>query len=236
MGKKVVIGVLAVLGLIAVSQTTADALTCLSWKTIGGSSMCVAYATKGVQVAITFRDGCFVQGEGGAFVDCTATASAFTTDSFAFCSNGATTPSIVKVACSQQFNFATLTPINGTGCVEHADSESVTGEANEHHRCVSSATLTRAETCNPCCNPGTNPAAPAGFPVCVDLTPVEMQTHLEAFGPGGAGASCSAGSGECTVEQDCTINPKKIAFITDPSQGKEYQCNITCVGPACFGD
>jgi len=235
MDKKFVIGVLALLSVIAFLQTTAAAATCLSWKTIGGSSMCVAWATKGVQVQITFRDGCFLPGEeGGAFEDCTATASASTTDSFAFCSNGATT---VKVACDQRFDFATASQgITGTNCVEHPDQESLTGGANEHHRCVTSATLTRAQDCNPCCNPITNPAAPAGFPSCVDLTPVEMQTQIVAFGPGGEGASCSPGSAECTVKQTCSINPKKIAFITDPSQGREYQCNIDCVGEACFTD
>lgn len=242
MGKKVVIGVLALLGLIAVSQTTATAATCLSWKTIGGSSMCVAWATKGVQVAITFRDGCFVtvNGEGGpvAVEGCEVTANAFNTDtptSIAFCTNGS--GNVVKVACDQPFRFGP-TEVGGfnspVDCIEHPDNESPSGEAHEQHRCVARATLAPSPqnftSCNTCCA-----AAGFGGGSCVDLTPIEMQTRLDASypGEGGEAASCAPGSFNCTVEQTCSINPKKIAFITDPSQGKEYQCNIDCVGDAC---
>ena len=231
MGKKFVIGVLALLSVIAFLQTTAAAATCLSWKTIGGSSMCVAWATKGVQVAITFRDGCFVSGgEGGTVQDCQVTVNASGTDSFAFCGSP-TNP--VKVACDQPFAFGPTSLGVGTPnstCVERPDNESATGEAHEQHKCVATATLNPAgaqAACNTCC-------ATKGL-TCLDLTPVEMHTDLEAtyFGGGNEVAPCTPGSLGCNVEQTCSINPKKIAFITDPSQGKEYQCNFDCVGDAC---
>ena len=242
MGKKLVVGLLAVLGvvgLIAVALTTAEAATCLSWKTIGGSSMCVAWATKGVQVVVAFRDGCFVteSGEGGGtftFEDCKVTATAVSTDSptsIAFCG-----PNNVKVACDQPFSFGPAVVGIGSGvdCVEHPDNESASGQAHEQHRCVAAATLPNAGAlpgCNVCC-------ANAGFGTgaCSDLTPVEMNTRIDAFyfGGGNEVPSCNNGSNECTVEQTCSINPKKIAFITDPSQGRQYQCNIDCVGDACI--
>ena len=241
MSKKFVIGALTVLGLLAVSLTPAAATTCLSWKTIGGSSMCVAWATKGVQVAITFRDGCFItvspEEGGGTFAveGCEVTARAVSTDtptSIAFCANAA--GNVVKVACDQPFSFGpTLVGGQNNGdCVEHRDNESPQGEAHEQHKCVATATLPRNTSCDTCCGA---PHTPVGFNTCVDLTPVEMETRLEAFYPGGGRevASCAPGSFDCTVQQTCSINPKKIALITDPSQGREYQCNVDCVGDAC---
>jgi hypothetical protein len=248
MRKKVVIALFAVMSWVAVSPTAVNAATCLSWKTIGGSSMCVAWATKGVQVLIAFRDGCFVAASDvtpdllaagantspSAVVGCNVTATAFSTDaptSIAFCG-----PNHVKVACDQPFSFGPTTLGAGTAvqCVEHPDNESQTGENHEQHRCVAAATLANAGAlpgCNVCC-------ANAGFGTgaCSDLTPVEMNTRIDAlyFGGGNEVPSCNNGSNECTVEQTCSINPKKIAFITDPSQGREYQCNIDCVGDACI--
>ena len=70
-----------------------------------------------------------------------------------------------------------------------------------------------------------------------DLTPVEMTARIDAVYFGGATSvtSCAPGSAECTVEETCSINPKKINFIPPdkPQLGKPYQCNIDCVGPAC---
>ena len=89
-------------------------------------------------------------------------------------------------------------------------------------------------------------AAAAGAACCtaaqagafLDLTPIEMETNLVAtyFGGGNEVLPCTPGSLGCNVQQTCSINPKRITFITDPSQGKEYQCNIDCVGDACFTD
>ena len=231
MAKKAVVALLAVVSVIVVSQTVASAATCLTWRTIGGSSMCVAWATKGVQVAVTFKDCCFVPGEGGDFQDCTATASASGSDSIVFCGSP-TNP--VRVSCNQPFSFGPTTVGAGfTSCTEHPDNESGAGDANEHHRCVSSATLSSAgaqSACAACC-------AAAGAGACLDLTPIEMHTELDAFyGGSEGGTSCADGSSSCTIEQTCSINPKKIALITDPSLGKEYQCNTDCVGSACFTD
>src|SRR5438552_12406103 len=186
MGKKIVIGVLAVLAWIAASQITADAATCLSWKTIGGSSMCVAWATKGVQVAITFKDGCYItsEGEGGTFAAeaCQAAASATSTDtptSIAFCG-----PNQVRVACDQPFSFGPVIvggQNSAVDCLERSDNESPQGEANERHRCVARAALPphpeNITNCNTCCTT-------AGFgPTCSDLTPVEMHTRVDAIYP-----------------------------------------------------
>jgi hypothetical protein len=232
MVKKVLIGLLAIVGVIAISQVAADAATCLQWRTIAGSSTCVVWATKGVQVEVTFRDGCFSSGEGGAFQDCRVTVSASGNDSFAFCGSAAHP---VKVACNQPFSFGPTSLGVGTAnttCVEHPDNESAAGEANEKHHCVATATLdaTGAQAaCDTCCA-----AASAG--ACLDLTPVEMQTEFDAtyFGGGNEVPPCTPGAPGCNIQQTCSINPKKITFITDPSQGREYQCNTDCVGDACF--
>ena len=246
MSKKFIIGALAVLGLLAVSQTPAAAATCLSWKTIAGSSMCVAWATKGVQVLVTFRDGCFFDrptggdlstlsttGGGGtvAVEGCRVTVTASGSDSIAFCGDPVRP---TRVPCNQQFTFGPTDLGFGTAnntCVEHEDHESAQGEAHEKHHCVTAATLNPAGAVAA----GTACCAAANAGTFRDLTPIEMETNLVAgyFGGGSEVPPCTPGSFGCNVEQTCSINPKKIQFITDPAQGKEYQCNVDCVGDAC---
>ena len=229
--KKFVIGALAVLGLLAVSLTPAAAATCLSWKTIGGSSMCVAWATKGVQVLVTFRDGCFASGEGQDFEACQVTVTASGSDSIAFCGSPLHP---VRVPCNQQFTFGPTSLGAGTAnsnCVEHEDHESAAGEAHEKHHCVTAATLNPAGSVAA----GTACCAAANAGTFLDLTPIEMDTNLAAtyFGGGNEVLPCTPGALGCNIQQTCSINPKKIQFITDPAQGREYQCNTECVGDAC---
>src|SRR2546426_3606422 len=45
-------------------------------------------------------------------------------------------------------------------------------------RSVATATLPRNTSCDTCCGA---PHTPVGFNTCVDLTPVEMETRLEAL-------------------------------------------------------
>src|SRR5205085_3517191 len=143
MCKKVVIGLVAIIGLVASWRSDAEA-QCLSWRTIGGSSMCVAWATKGVQCKVTFKDGCFVteegKGETFSFVNCEASCTARNTDtptSIAFC---ATPGGIVGVPCDQPFSFgpALVGSNSSVQCIEHPDNESPQGEAHERHRCEAS--------------------------------------------------------------------------------------------------
>ena len=249
MKKKLVIGVLAVVGLLALSQTPAAAATCLSWKTVAGSSMCVAWATKGVQVLVTFRDGCFVDtpigggdlssslsttggGGSGSVEGCQVTVTASGSDSIAFCGNPLRP---TRVPCNQPFTFGPTSLGPGTAnntCVEHEDHESAQGEAHEKHHCVNAATLNPAGAVAA----GTACCTAAGAGAFLDLTPIEMETNLFAsyFGGGSEVPPCTPGAFGCNVQQTCSINPKKIQFITDPTQGREYQCNIDCVGAACF--
>ena len=82
MGKRVVISLIAIMSLGAVWWTDADAATtCLQYRTIGGSSMCTAWSTKGVLVDVTFNQDC---GPDRLKTLCTATATAETTHSIAF--------------------------------------------------------------------------------------------------------------------------------------------------------
>jgi len=241
MCKKFVIALVAAIGLIAVWQTNAEA-QCLSWRTIAGSSTCVAWKTKGVQCEVKFDEGCFVTGEGKgeafSFEACQVTCSARNTDpptSIAFC----TTPrGIVGVPCDEPFSFGPVVVgfQSSFECVEHEDNESTQGELHERHKCKASATLPpgpeNISSCTTCCAHA-NPT----FTCAGDLTPVEMTARIDAVYFGGATSvtSCAPGSAECTVEETCSINPKKINFIPPdkPQLGKPYQCNIDCVGPAC---
>jgi hypothetical protein len=239
MAKKAVVAVLAVLFLVGGGYTIASAATCLSWRTIGGSSMCIAWATAGVEVQITFKDGCFVTEptEGGGsftFGACSAEATSTGNDSIVFCQVGA---NVVRTTCDQNFTFTgNVSNANPATCPDH-DNESATGAANENpngaHSCTATTVLAAGTAA---CAAGNGNAATCCGKVggtCLDLTPVEMNTRLDAFFGGGdweGFGSCADGSNSCTIEQVCSINPKKITF---PNSEKEYQCNTTCVGLAC---
>jgi len=221
MNKRVVIALVAVLSLGAMWWTYAWAATCLQYRTVGGSSMCTAWSTKGVQVEVTFKDECFVAGEGGGlFSTCTATATATADDSVAFCVDPTYPGGFRPVSCPgvRQFNEVLTTPCEGK---HDQDSTGEGGVGHGHHGCTQRIVL--AAECTDCC-------VGVGTGVCADVTPVEMDTRVAAF----------VGFSEIPVvafEEHCSINPKKIPFInplTDPlAQGRQYQCNLVCVDDEC---
>jgi hypothetical protein len=222
MDRRVMIAVLAAMGLVAMWWTEAVAATCLQYRTIGGSSVCCKWSTKGVQVEVDFNQACGTFGE-----NCSANATAVTTDSIAFCQN-TSTGVITRRECTNQVTF------NGSSgeCVPKHDLQDVDptfpGEpGHEHHGCTANFVLT-ASSCASCCQTAET---------CVDVTPVEMDTSITAFVSFGGedfvaqstegGPGCSSGSSfsSCTWEEHCSINPKKIELNGE----REYQCNLEAV-------
>ena len=236
MSKKLVIVVLAALGLLAVLQTSASAATCLSYKTIGGSSMCVAWATKGILAEVKFKQECGPTGDG-----CSARARATANDVIAFCQN-TTTGQINRRPCTTNVTFFGSSVPGQCDGKHPQDGTFTDGVGHLHHGCTTRFQLFPSGG-QECCQAGE---------VLRDVTPVEMDTTLVASyffpsggdiviteeGPPAPGNGCSSDSSfsECSVQQHCSINPKKIVFINPISEGpldlsgsREYQCNITGV-------
>jgi hypothetical protein len=225
MKRRVMIGVFVVMGSVALWLTDAVAATCLQYRTLGGSSVCCKWSTKGVQVEVDFNQACTTDGEESS--SCTANATATTTDSIAFCQN-TSTGVITRRECSNQVTF---TGTSGT-CVPKHDPQDVDpnfpGEpGHEHHGCTTNFVLA-SSSCASCCQTGET---------CVDVTPVEMATQITAFvnfggdfssldeSPAGPGCSSSSSSSSCTWTEHCSINPKKIEL----NGVREYQCNLETV-------
>jgi hypothetical protein len=226
MGKRVMIGVLAVVGLMAMWWAEAEAATCLQYRTIGGSSVCSKWSTKGVRLELTFKEQCTVE---GAPANCSAVADAATSDSIAFCTNpAAPLGPPVRIACNQPVTFSGA---SGECVPKHEQDVTGTGGVgHEHHGCTATFDLApNLAGCNTCC-------ATAGLGACLDVTPVEMDTEVTVFVPFGESESaaaqtgqCSPDSSSCTFEEHCSINPKKIAF----NEVRPYQCNLQCAGAGC---
>lgn len=237
MGKRVMIAVFAAMGLVTLWWTDAVAV-CLQYRTVGGSSVCCKWSTKGVQVDVDFNQACGTNGQ-----NCSANAFAQTNDSIVFCEN-TTTSVITRRSCTNQVTFVG----QSNQCVPKHDSQDVDPDfpgapGHERHGCTANIVLSPS-SCSSCCLTGET---------CVDVTPVEMDTEITAFVNFGfgedfvaqstsSGPGCSSGSSSssCTWQEHCSINPRKIVFIDpdnpDPRLSREYQCNLECVGSECFGD
>lgn len=235
MGLVVAMG-LVTLGLIGLWRAEAEAQTCLQYRTIGGSSVCSRWSTKGVLLELTFKQDCGVGGENcSAFV----TAAAEPGNSIAFCQVPGGGP-ITRRTCptSVFFQGQTGPGVNQCDPKHSQDSTGTGGEGHDKgkHGCKATIVLERA-SCDACCNAGE---------VCLDVTPFEMETTVEATVGGGGGgedllatqqasASCSIGGeggDSCVFGELCSINPKRVEL----NAIKPYQCALRCVGFDCFGD
>jgi len=228
MNRRVVIGVFVAMGLVALWWTDAVAATCLQYRTVGGSSVCCKWSTKGVQVDVDFNQACGTSGQ-----NCSADAFAQTNDSKVFCKN-TTTGVTTRRDCFQSLTFEG----SSVQCVPKHDPQDVDPDfpgapGHEQHGCTANIVLNPPD-CSACCLSGET---------CEDVTPVEMDTRITAFvdfGGGedfvaqstssGPGCSSSSSSSSCTWEEHCSINPRKI--VQDGE--REYQCNLECVGSECF--
>src|SRR5688500_6123055 len=87
MVKQIVIGLVAMVALAPMWWSEAEAQTCLQYRTIGGSSMCTLWNSKGVLLEIIYKQDCGPQfGEGGGFL-CSVIAEARSDNSIAFCAD-----------------------------------------------------------------------------------------------------------------------------------------------------
>jgi hypothetical protein len=223
------------IGLLPIWQTEAEA-GCIQYRTIGGTSICTAWSTKGILAEIQFKQSCGVNGTG-----CQAYATATSDDNMIFCNDGSK-----KECTTDTIEFGGLsTGPTGNGCdPKHPQDGTFTdGVGHFHHGCTATFQL-----------------VPLNFPISpacqctsgiADITPIEMDTKLvvtytfpsegdfvassEEGGGSGGGQGCSSTStsSQCSVEEHCSINPKKIVFI-DPDEpnlslSRSYQCNITSV-------
>jgi hypothetical protein len=240
MCKRVLIGLIATLGLVAIGWSDAEAQRdCLKYASGGGT--CAIWAPKGVQVEIKFKTDCGPEDTGAG---CQASVTAQATDSVVFCQNTVTGvvsgPRRCTPPTGEQFFF-------GSGSCQDKHENTV-GQGHEHHGCTARIVLAPvgAAACTPACAAeqcGTNE-------VCVDLTPIEMETTVTAtaFGSGGGDAPAESclitGKGTaCFFEEHCTTNQNKLRFIPfNPESpppfpaNQKYQCDLTCAGEGCFGD
>jgi hypothetical protein len=220
MGKRVMIGLLAAMSLIAIGWTYAEAQTCLQYRILSGSSVCTKWDTKGVLLELTYKQPCGPEG-----TDCSAVADAVTNDSIAFCSdpvNGTGFPPVTKVRCTEDVRFFGAQE----GCdPKHDEDGTGTGGAGHDkgkHKCTATFELQRLGGCD-------TPCGLAGLGPALDVTPITMDTNVAATvaGEGGGGASpCTGETTTCTFTEHCSINPNRIEF----NAIRPYQCNLTSVG------
>jgi hypothetical protein len=241
MGKRVMVVAFAAMAFVVMWSTDAVAQKqCLQYRTVGGSSICTKWSTKGVLLELTFKQNC---GPSGTNCSAEATAEAAAGDSIAFCQSGGPTGPIVRRTCGLPVSFsATVTQCEGK---HEQDGTGTGGEGHDKglHGCTATVELARA-SCDACCNAGET---------CLDVTPFEMQTLVSATvgtGEGGGdlsltqsdvvpaqseepAAGCTVfgeGSPICVYGERCTINPKKIEL----NGIRPYQCNLECVGSECL--
>jgi hypothetical protein len=241
MSKRVMIGLVVAMSLFVLLGTQAGAATCIQYRTIGGSSYCTAWSTKGVQLDLKFKGACLLPDTD--IRNCTALVDVASSDNIAFCEDPSSPGGLRRVACTESLSFVTSSV---SECVpKHEQDVDPTakpgaGVGHEQHGCTQTFVLT-AE-CNSCC-------AGIGTGQCRDATPVEMDTSVTVFAASGGGdllvlsessQSCSPEASSCTVQEHCSINPKKIVFNDpenpDPRLSQQYQCNAECVGSGCFSD
>ena len=232
MGKRSLIGLFAAMTLVVIWWTDAGAATCLQYRSIGGSSVCSKWSTKGVLLELTYKQPCGPGegGEGGSGTACSAVAEAVTSNSIAFCAHP-TNPSgfpVTKVRCFEDVTFF------GTdqGCDPKHDQDGTgdggTGHDKGKHECTTAFELERFGGCDTTC-------ITAGFGPALDVTPITMDTNVAATvaagegGGEGASSPCTfteEGGTSCTFTERCSINPNKIEF----NAIRPYQCTLTSAG------
>jgi hypothetical protein len=222
------VGLFAAMACVVLWTTEAVAQkSCLQYRTVGGSSICSKWSTKGVLLELTFKQDC-----GPSGTNCTAevTAEAAGGDSIAFCQAGS--GPIVRRTCNVPVSFtATVNQCEGK---HEQDGTGTGGEGHDKgkHGCTATAILDRG-SCDACCDTGET---------CLDVTPFEMQTLVSATVSNGVmpeegdpASECTVspyeyGSPSCVFGERCTINPKKIEL----NEIRPYQCSVECVGPDCL--
>jgi hypothetical protein len=233
MGKRGIVGLFAAMSVIALWWTDAGAATCLQYRTLGGSSVCSKWSTKGVLLELTYKQPCGPDegGEGGSGTACSAVAEAVTNNSIAFCAHP-TNPSglpVTKVQCTENVRFFGA----DEGCDPKHEQDGTGDGGKGHdkgkHGCTTTFLLERLGGCELACST-------AGFGPPLDVTPITMDTNVAATvapageGEGGGAASpCTfteEGATSCTFTEHCSINPNQIAF----NAIRPYQCNLTSAG------
>jgi hypothetical protein len=237
MGKRVLIGFIALTSAVVLYGGTADAQSCLSWARVGGSSICCAWSPKGVAAEVTFKQACTVsaEGEGGGFTTCNATADVIATDNVAFCTDLNNPTKVVKVDCPRTLHYQQVLQ---TDCDSKHEKDvnpgPGVGTGHEHHGGCTQRLVLLAACPQDCCDTArVEQGVPAG--ACQDVTPIEMDTRVVAqvFPPIGLRnnglldspvlaqesetPACSPDSPVCVFTQHCSINPNKIPFIQPPS-------------------
>jgi hypothetical protein len=249
MGKRFLITLVAMMSLGAIWWTDAEAQTCLKWITSGGSGMCAAWSTKGVQVELTYKQDC---GPFGATCQAEATATAEPGNAVALCKN-ALTGEITQRECVNQVSFFGQRAGCDPGDAKHEQDNTGTGGAGHNkgkHGGGCKATIILEPFGPPACAECGTVCEPTTDGVCVDVTPVEMDTLVSATNAFGGDFELTAAQAEssctgsaCVFAQHCSINPKKIEFflveggegeVPPIPPGARYQCNLTCVGNECF--
>jgi hypothetical protein len=224
MFKKVLLGIIAV-SAVAMLWTEANAATCLTWRRVGGSNVCTKWSTKGVLLELTFKQDC---GPDGSL--CEADVFVETENSIAFCVNPANPsgpPS--RTTCTEPVTFSG----QADECEPKHDKDNDglpggKGHDKGHHGCTSTTAFTTPDnplSCQASC-------AAAGLGAVVDVVPIEMDTTLSLFVGGGddvfvsaQAEECPPGSNFCTIQEHCTIDPKRIQFEAI----RPYQCDLTSV-------
>lgn len=209
MCKRVMIGLLA-MSVVAMWWTETDAATCFRWKYAGGSNICTKWRTKGVMVGVGF-DG-FDCGPKGEDCKVKANAEAEANHSFAFCENNMGKIRRVKLPVPLSFSGS------ADGCDPGDDDSDEVSDDDSDTVCSATIVLVRQTECQAACT---------DKETCIDATPFDMKTSVDAcIGIGlkeciePTPPTCSEKSPICTIKEQCTIKPNKIAF----NRVKRFHC------------
>jgi hypothetical protein len=232
--------------------TEASATTCLSWRNIGGSNCCTRWSTKGILAEVTFNQDC--PGGEGCTTNISAQSSnniAFcenplnltgppikTTCTETVTFSGVGNPcSVQPASCSGQGQLCPKGKADccaGLNCVDNSATDHTKvcrafGTGGQPGQSCTSTTEIMPPTgdCQTACNT-------AGLGNVVDVVPVVMDTQVNLTAPvvgdctptpPTAQFECPSCSSTCVIQQHCTIDPKKIAYLAI----REYQCTVTSV-------
>lgn len=204
------------MSVVAMWWTEADA-ACVQWKHFFGKQICTQWRTKGVMVGVGFDEyDCGPKGEACKFK---ANAEAEANHSFAFCKNKGT-GKIRRVKLHVPLSFSGSADGCDPGDHDSDDDRDHDSDDDSDDDTVCSATivLERQTECKVACT---------DEETCIDATPFDMKTSVDAcIGIGlkeciePTPPTCSEESPICTIKEQCTIKPNKIAF----NRVKRFRC------------
>ena len=231
MGKRSIIGLFAAMSVIAIWWTDAGAATCLQYRTIGGSSVCSKWSTKGVLLELTYKQPCGpdegARGDQGRLAVPSRRPSQTIVLPFVRIPRTRAVSPVTKVRCTESVTFFGAEE----GCdPKHDEDGTGTGGAGTTRASInvpprSSSSGWVAATL----------LALAGLGPALDVTPITMQTNVAVTvvpgegGEEGASSPCTLTGEEdtsCTFTELCSINPSKIEF----NAIRPYQCTLTSAG------